>query len=150
MPNPRHAFGRAIATIAVLEASASPKVTLNVGVVSGRTSVNSIATEGMVDIDLRSETAGALAMIDAKLRTALLQALNEQRVRWPQSQVPIARKIDTVGRRAAGRTADTSYVVRAALAVSSATHLVSPLVSSRYRCQHRDEPWYSRPDVARR
>ena len=130
MPSPIHALGRAIAKIADLEASTSPKVTFNVGVVSGGTSVNSIANDGTMDIDLRSESATALAAIDQKLQTALAQALNEERARWPQSSVPLTMKIDTIGLRAAGRTADTSYVVRAALAVSSAMRVVSPLVTS--------------------
>ena len=53
MPNPLHAMGRAIAKIAELEASTNPKVTFNVGLVSGGTSVNSISAEGVMDIDLR-------------------------------------------------------------------------------------------------
>jgi len=130
MPSPIHALGRAIAKIADLEASTSPKVTFNVGVISGGTSVNSIANEGTMDIDLRSESAAALAKIDAKLQTALVQALYEERARWPQSRVPLTVKIDTIGIRAAGRTADTSLVVRTALAVSAAMHVVSPLVTS--------------------
>lgn len=130
MPSPIHALGRAIAKIADLEASMSPKVTFNVGVIAGGTSVNSIANESTMDIDLRSESAAALAVIDAKLRTALVQALNEERARWPQSQAPLTLKIDTIGIRAAGRTADTSLVVRTALAVSTAMHIQSPLVTS--------------------
>lgn len=129
MPNPIHAMGRAIAKIADLQASTEPKVTFNVGVVSGGTSVNSISDKGVMDIDLRSESATALAAIDAKLQQALRDALREERARWPKSKVPLEMKVDTIGLRAAGRTADTSRVVRIARAASSALGLSSPLAS---------------------
>lgn len=130
MPNPIHAMGRAIAKIADLQATTSPKVTFNVGVVSGGTSVNSISDKGVMEIDLRSESATALAAIDAKLQIALKQALVEERARWPKSRVALDMKVDTMGLRPAGRTAETSAVVRVAQAAASAMGLTSPLTTS--------------------
>lgn len=130
MPNPIHAMGRAIAKIADLEASASPKVTFNVGMVSGGTSVNSISATGDMDIDLRSESATALAAIDAKLQAALRDALREERARWPQSKVALDLKIDTIGLRPAGSTPDTAKVVRTAQAAANVMNLYAPLVIS--------------------
>lgn len=56
MPNPIHAMGRAIAGIAELEATTDPKVTFNVGVVSG-VPVNSIPDKGR-DGDRPSQRIG--------------------------------------------------------------------------------------------
>ena len=112
MPNPIHAMGRAIAKIADLQATTDPKVTFNVGMVSGGTSVNSIADKSVMEIDLRSESAASLAAIDAKLQRALRDALVEERARWSTSKVALDLKIDTMGLRPAGRTPDTSAVVR--------------------------------------
>ncbi len=130
MPNPIHAMGRAIARIADLQASVDPKVTFNVGMVSGGTSVNSIPDKGVMEIDLRSESAAALAAIDAKLQTALRQALADERARWPQSKVALDLKIDTMGLRPAGRTPDTAAVVRTALAAASVMNIYAPLTTS--------------------
>ena len=129
MPNPIHAMGRAIARIADLQATSEPKVTFNVGVVSGGTSVNSISDKGVMDIDLRSESAAALAAIDAKLQAALRDALRDERARWPQSKVPLEMKIDTIGLRAAGRTPDSAHVVITARAASAFLGLTSTLES---------------------
>jgi tripeptide aminopeptidase len=130
MPNPIHAMGRAIAKIADLQASAEPKVTFNVGMVSGGTSVNSIADKAVMDIDLRSESAAALADIDARLQAALREALREERARYPKSKVALDLKIDTIGLRPAGRTADTAKVVLTALAAAHVMSLYAPLTTS--------------------
>lgn len=130
MPNPIHALGRAIAKISDLQVPASPKVTFNVGLVSGGTSVNSISASGAMDIDLRSESASALATVDAQLQKALAAALAEERARWPRSTVPLTMRIDTIGIRAAGATPDTAKVVRTAQAAAAVMGLDSPLGAS--------------------
>ncbi len=130
MPNPIHAMGRAIAKIADLQASAEPKVTFNVGIVSGGTSVNSIPDKGVMDIDLRSESAAALAAIDAQLQAALRDALREERARWPRSKVALDLKIDTIGVRPAGRTPDSARVVLTAQAAANVMNLYAPLTTS--------------------
>lgn len=130
MPNPIHAMGRAIAKIADLQASAEPKVTFNVGMVSGGTSVNSIPDKGVMDIDLRSESAAALADIDGRLQAALREALREERARWPKSKVALDLKVDTIGLRPAGRTPDSAKVVLTALAAANVMNLYAPLTTS--------------------
>ncbi len=130
MPNPIHAMGRAIAKIADLEAKSNPKVTFNVGLVSGGTSVNSISAEGVMDIDLRSESATALAEIDARLQAALRQALAEEKARWPKSTVPLALVVDSIGLRPAGTTPDTSFIVRTSLAAARTMNVYAPLTIS--------------------
>ena len=120
MPNPAHALGRAIAKIADLRVPAHPKTTFSVGMVRGGTSVNSIADEVSMDIDMRSESAAALDSLDRAVRAALAAALAEERARWPGSSRPLEMKIDTIGFRPAGLQPDTARIVRVALAAARA------------------------------
>jgi len=62
--NPIHALGRAIAKISDFEVPASPKTTFNVGRIGGGTSVNSIASEAWMEVDLRSADVGSLKTLD--------------------------------------------------------------------------------------
>ncbi|MBL0940125.1 MAG: M20/M25/M40 family metallo-hydrolase [Gemmatimonadaceae bacterium] len=130
MPNPIHAMGRAIAKIADLEASSKPKVTFNVGIVTGGTSVNSIPFEAAMDIDLRSESASALAEIDGRLQKALRDAVSEEKARWPSSKAALSLVIDTIGIRPAGTTHDSTFIVRASLAAARTMNLYAPLTIS--------------------
>jgi acetylornithine deacetylase/succinyl-diaminopimelate desuccinylase-like protein len=130
MPNPIHAMGRAIAKIADLEATTKPKVTFNVGIISGGTSVNSIPFEGIMEIDLRSESATALAEIDGRLQKALRAAVAEEKARWPQSKAALDLVIDTIGIRPAGSTPDTSLIVRTSLAAARTMNVYTPLTTS--------------------
>ncbi|HYW32266.1 MAG TPA: M20/M25/M40 family metallo-hydrolase [Gemmatimonas sp.] len=130
MPNPIHAMGRAIGLVADLQVPATPKVTFNVGIVSGGTSVNSISASASMDVDLRSESASALATTDAQLQKAFAKALAAERARWPQSKVPLTMKIDTIGIRPAGSTSDTTFVVRTAKHAADAMGIYAPLTIS--------------------
>ena len=130
MPNPIHAMGRAIAKIADLQATTTPKVTFNVGIVSGGTSVNSIPFEGSMEIDLRSESAAALAEIDARLQKALREAVAEEKARWPNSKAALDLVIDTIGIRPAGNTPDSTLIVRTALAAARTMSIYAPLTTS--------------------
>jgi len=130
MPNPMHAMGRAIAKIADLEATTTPKVTFNVGIVSGGTSVNSIPFEAIMEVDLRSETAAALAEIDARLQKALRDAVTEEKARWPKSNAALTLVVDTMGLRPAGTTPDTTFIVRTSLAGARTMNVYAPLTIS--------------------
>ena len=119
MPNPIHAMGRAIAKVSELQVPTDPKVTFNVGVVKGGTSVNSIPFEGVMDVDMRSVDTTALARLDAQFRRAVQEALAEENARW-RSEVKLTVKVDTIGIRPAGRQGDDAPVVRAAVASGKA------------------------------
>ena len=114
MPNPIHAMGRAIAAISEFTVPESPKTTFSASVVSGGTSVNSIPNAGTFEIDMRSESAAALATLDAKFQTAIRSALRDELARWPKSTVPLTMTIDTIGIRPAGSQPDTARIVRVA------------------------------------
>lgn len=125
MPNPLHALGRAVATIAALDVPRSPKTTFNVGRVGGGTSVNSIPFEAWIEIDLRSEAAEALGELDGRVRRAIDAAVAAENARWSHPAT-VAVEVTLVGDRPAGRTPDTSDIVTAAGSVLEA--LGKPLV----------------------
>jgi acetylornithine deacetylase/succinyl-diaminopimelate desuccinylase-like protein len=120
MPNPAHALGRAIAKIAELRVPNDPKTTFSVGVLRGGTSVNSIADEVSMDVDMRSESAAALDSLDRAFRAAVHAAVAEERARWPASSRPLEVKLDTIGFRPAGMQPDSARIVRVAVAAARA------------------------------
>jgi tripeptide aminopeptidase len=113
-PNPAHALGRAIASIADLKVPTTPKTTFNVGIVRGGTSVNSIPFEASMDIDMRSESAASLDALDAQVQRALRRALAAENARWPKAEDRLLLAIDTVGVRPAGTQPDSARIVRVA------------------------------------
>ena len=82
IPNPIHAMGRAIAKISDFQTPKNPKTTFSVGVVNGGTSVNVIAAECSMLVDMRSVDAGELEKLSAKLHQAIEEAVNEENARW--------------------------------------------------------------------
>ena len=125
MPNPIHALGRAIGKIAELQVPEHPKTTFNVGVIDGGTSVNSISATGVMDVDMRSESAATLATLDGQVRQALQSALDEEHARWPRSRVRLTLEIDTIGIRPAGTQPDSAAIIRTALAAAQALGFTS-------------------------
>src|SRR5690606_27468746 len=129
LANPIHAMGRAIDAIADLTVPQRPKTTFNVGRVGGGTSVNAIAFESWMEVDLRSESPDALTALDASVRQAVEAAVAAENRRWARpGQVTV--EMEMVGNRPAGRTSDTSPFVRAALSVSRALNLPTTLGAS--------------------
>ena len=117
IPNPIHALGRAIAKISDIQVPATPKTTFNVGVVGGGTSVNSIPFEASMEVDMRSESADALRIVDGAIRRALQEALDAENSRWTGDRAARSRLtmvIDTIGIRPTGSQSDTSRLVQVA------------------------------------
>jgi acetylornithine deacetylase/succinyl-diaminopimelate desuccinylase-like protein len=120
--NPIHALGRAIETISDFQVPASPKTTFNVGRVGGGTSVNSIAYEAWMEVDMRSVSAEALGELNARFREAMNAALREENARW-NNRGALTVDVTLVGDRPAGRIPDDDPVVRAAVGVTRALGL---------------------------
>ncbi len=115
MPSPIHALGRAMALIGDFPVPARPKTTFNVGIVRGGTSVNSIAADAAMDIDLRSESQAELDRVDALLRRAVDTAIAREQARWPASAARLRAEWEEIGKRPAGAQPDGAPIVRAAL-----------------------------------
>jgi tripeptide aminopeptidase len=81
LANPQHALGSAIHnfTLAADEyTKTGAKTSYNVGRIGGGTSVNSIAFESWMEIDMRSESPERLNHIDGILKSSIQKALAEQ------------------------------------------------------------------------
>ena len=117
--NPLHALGRAIGSIADLRVPSQPKTTFNVGRVGGGTSVNAIASDAWMEVDLRSSDRAALTALDAGFQKALDVALAEENERWG-NRGRLALQKTVVGNRPAGRVAADAPIVQAAVSVTRA------------------------------
>jgi acetylornithine deacetylase/succinyl-diaminopimelate desuccinylase-like protein len=118
--NPIHALGRAIAQIGDLQTPRTPRTTFNVGVITGGTSVNSIAFEASAEIDMRSESVEALRTLDGQVMKILNDALAAENARWGAGtggRERLTMVIDTIGIRPANSAqTDASAIVAAAIA----------------------------------
>lgn len=130
MANPIHALGRAIAAIGDVEVPREPRTTFNVGIIEGGTSVNTISPSASFDLDMRSESMATLMELDAKVQAIVRKAVADEQARWPNSRAQLALKIDTIGIRPAGTTADSVRLVRSAQAAANALSLYAPLNAS--------------------
>jgi tripeptide aminopeptidase len=113
--DPVNAVGLAIARLSRLEIPVDPRTTYTVGRIGGGTSVNSIATEAWMEVDLRSADEAALKQLDAGFQASVRAALDEEN-RRRKSHDAITVAIDLVGNRPAGRTDSASPVVETAIA----------------------------------
>lgn len=122
LANPIHALGRAIAAIGDFQVPADPKTTFSVGRIGGGTSVNSIAFEAWMEVDMRSVDPAALARLDAQFQEAVDAALTAENARWNgRGQLTVEKEM--VGDRPAGQTAADHPLVRAAVSVTEALGL---------------------------
>ena len=129
MANPIHAMGRAIAKIADFEVPSDPKTTFNVGRVGGGTSVNAIASEAWMEMDLRSSDVQSLKALDRKFHAAVRAAVDEENRRW-NNRGKVNVSLEMVGARPAGQTPVNSPIVQTALAVSRALGIEDDLRES--------------------
>jgi acetylornithine deacetylase/succinyl-diaminopimelate desuccinylase-like protein len=120
--NPVHALGRAIDAVADLQVPATPKTTFNVGRIGGGTSVNAIAAEAWMEVDMRSTDEGQLRALEGRFLRAVDQALAAENARWNQNR-PLTVEKALVGNRPAGSSPVTSSIVETAVAVTKALGL---------------------------
>ncbi len=102
-PSATHVLGRLIARLAELEVPDDPKTTYNVGVIEGGTTVNSIAREASLLLDLRSEEPGTLE--------ALVKQVRKIAEKMPRAD-EINVGLETIGNRPAGRIRRRTPLVR--------------------------------------
>lgn len=105
-PSAVHELAALSTRITSLELPRSPRTTLNVGVISGGSSVNTIAAEAMLELDLRSENAAALNEL----------ARQVQAIACSVQKPGVAIALETIGRRPSGELAHDHSLVRLAQA----------------------------------
>jgi len=118
LPSATHALGRAIARIADLKTPQDPKTTFTVGTVRGGTSVNSIAAEASLQMDMRSNSEKELLELEAKFLDIVKGAAAEENVRWGSDKMTVQIKL--VGDRPAGYQPPDAVLVQAAWASTEA------------------------------
>jgi len=113
-PSAIHILARAIADISRLEVPTDPKTTYNVGVIHGGTTVNTIAAEADMLVDMRSTDAKSLADLEKRVLAIVERAAKEG-----EGQV----KLELVGDRPAGAIQADHPVVQTCMAVHRALGL---------------------------
>jgi tripeptide aminopeptidase len=111
LPSAVHAMGRAIAKIADLQTPSDPRTTFTVGTVSGGTSVNAIAAEARMAVDMRSNSTEELLKLEAQLLDLVKQGVAEENARWKSDKLDLEIKL--IGDRPAGIVAMDSPIVQA-------------------------------------
>lgn len=107
-----HAMGRAITHISDLQPPVQPRTTFTVGVVSGGTSINTIASQATMEVDIRSDSADALAAFEKRVHAAIDLGAQEENLRWHSQEISVDKQL--AGDRPAGTTAADSPLVGAA------------------------------------
>src|ERR1700736_3985714 len=111
LPSAIHAMGRAIAKISDLPTPSAPKTTFTVGTVSGGTSVNAIASEARMAVDMRSDSTEELLKLEERLLGLVKDALAEENKRWNSDKLTVEIKL--IGERPAGMVSMDSPIVQA-------------------------------------
>jgi tripeptide aminopeptidase len=111
LPSAIHAMGRAVAKISDLQTPSDPKTTFTVGTVSGGTSVNAIASEAKMAVDMRSDSTEELLKLEASLLDLVKQAVVEENARWKSDKLSVEIKL--IGDRPAGIIPLDSPIVQA-------------------------------------
>jgi tripeptide aminopeptidase len=111
LPSAIHAMGRAIAKISDLQTPSDPKTTFTVGTVRGGTSVNAIAGEARMAVDMRSNATEELLKLEARVLDLVREAVNEENKRWNSDKVTVEIKL--IGDRPAGMVAEDSPIIQA-------------------------------------
>ncbi len=104
-----HALGRMITDISHLEVPKQPRTTYNVGVISGGTSINTIAQRAEMLIDMRSTCTTCLAKLEKQVREILQRHAQGVKV-----------EIEVVGDRPGGSLAGDHQLVQLAKEILTA------------------------------
>ena len=120
--NPVHALARAIAAFADVRPPADPRTTFSVGRIGGGTSVNAIAADAWMEVDMRSADGEALRALDGQFHEIVDRALTAENARWENKGLLSVMKT-LVGDRPAGRIAADAPIVAAAVSVTRALGL---------------------------
>lgn len=127
-PSAIQAMGRAIAHISDVRPPADPKTTFTVGVVSGGTSVNTIAADARMQLDMRSNSAEALMQLEKQIMSAIEQGVAEENARWGSKEMRAEPRL--LGDRPAGTSSLDSPVLQAALGSYTALKLSKPPIDA--------------------
>jgi acetylornithine deacetylase/succinyl-diaminopimelate desuccinylase-like protein len=121
-PNPVHALGRAITHIGDIQVPPDPRTTFSVGRINGGTSINSIAFEAWMEIDMRSHDTEALDAVDGQIHRAVALGVQEENDRW-SGKGAVTVGWESLGDRQPGITPVDAPIVQATISVTKALGL---------------------------
>ncbi|MGO4152371.1 M20/M25/M40 family metallo-hydrolase [Cupriavidus sp. YAF13] len=117
LPSAIHAMGRAIAKVSDVRPPEDPKTTFTVGTVGGGTSVNAIAGDARMAVDIRSNATPSLLETEKQIMAAIEAGVAEENRRWHPADAAsqITYQVKQIGDRPAGRTPPDATIVQAAV-----------------------------------
>lgn len=118
-PSAIHRLARVAAALTELNVPRTPRTTYNIGVIRGGTSVNTIAREAELELDLRSEAPEALAALAAQVESLVAR----------QQSLDAPLTLSVIGDRPSGWMAPDHGLVQAAIAALGAMGLSATLDS---------------------
>ncbi len=119
-PSPIHALGRAIHIFddaARRYTAGNDGTTYNIGRIGGGTSVNAIAFQAWMEVDMRSDSRPRLLAIDSIFHVSMVRALNEQNEKR-STGTELTLEARLVGDRPSGMTAANTPLVLRAIAAT--------------------------------
>lgn len=119
--NPVHALARAVAAFVDSnppDPRATPKVSINVGIIEGGSGINAIPAGARAKIDIRSESNEAIEARITALRVAVLQAEDVENVR-ALGGCRVTAKIKEIGNRPAARLPESAGLLAAVRATDA-------------------------------
>lgn len=122
LPSAIHALSRAVAEIADIKTTQDPKTTFTVGIVKGGTSVNSIAADASLQLDMRSNSEEELLKLEAGILPLFQKAADTENARW-NHEMKITVDCKKIGDRPAGSQSVNAKIVQAAVMAYKALKL---------------------------
>jgi len=120
-PNPIAALARTLASLTQTQLPREPRTTLNLGTISGGTSVNSSPESAQATIDFRSTSADELLRLEGSLHRAVEDAVEQvntqAKAAGRQERGLLEFDIDTIGDRPAAQLPEDSPLLEALCAV---------------------------------
>ncbi len=104
-PSAIHGIVQLGAKLTTLQPASTPRTTYNIGLIDGGTSINTIASNASLWLDLRSEDAGALANLERQARSYIEASITPE----------LRFSVEVVGDRPAGSIPHNHLLVQIAL-----------------------------------
>jgi acetylornithine deacetylase/succinyl-diaminopimelate desuccinylase-like protein len=126
MPNPIVAASLVVERLFRIPLPVNPRTTLNIGLIEGGTSVNTIPERAVLKVDIRSSDSRHLDDLEQQLRRAVADACKETDARSARARLDFA--ITMVGERPAGELPAASPLLAAIRAVDAQLGIRSQLL----------------------
>lgn len=130
VPNPVVALAAAAAALRSMPLPQPERSSLTVARIGGGTSINSIPAEAWMELDMRSEATGVLGPMEEGVRGVLREAVEAENVARRAGTHPLHTRVQLIGDRPSGETAQDHPLVRAATAITASLGARAELVGS--------------------